>query len=41
MKYTVEVVSDAVKYIPSIIKIDSAIQKLMEGSTKPEFTVLK
>jgi hypothetical protein len=36
MKYSVEVGSDAIVliYIPSFIKIDSAIQKLIRGDTQ-------
>jgi hypothetical protein len=35
MKYTVEMSSDAMIYIPSFIKIGSSIQKLM-GDTQRE-----
>jgi hypothetical protein len=33
MKYAVEIGSDAIIYIPSFIKIGSAIQKLIGGYT--------
>jgi hypothetical protein len=31
MKYTIEMSSDAMVYIPSFVKIDSGIQELMGG----------
>jgi hypothetical protein len=34
MKYAVEMGSDAMTYIPSYIKIGSAIQKLIRGDTQ-------
>jgi hypothetical protein len=33
MKYTIEMASGAMIYIPSFIKIDSAIQKVIGGYT--------
>jgi hypothetical protein len=39
MKYAIEMGSDAMIYIPSLIKIGSAIQKLIGGYTDSmEFT---
>jgi hypothetical protein len=34
MKYALEMSSDAMKYIPSFIKIGSVIQKLTAGDTQ-------
>jgi hypothetical protein len=34
MKYAIEIGSGAMKYIPSFIKIDSGIQKLIRGDTQ-------
>jgi hypothetical protein len=33
MKYTVEMASDGMIYIPSFIKVGSGIQKLLRGDT--------
>jgi hypothetical protein len=34
MKYTIEMGSVAVKYVPDFIKIGSGIQKLLRGATQ-------
>jgi hypothetical protein len=34
MKYTVEMGSDGMKYIPSFIKIGSGIQQLIDGASQ-------
>jgi hypothetical protein len=36
MKYAVEMASDAMIYMPSFIKIDSAVQKLMGAYTNTQ-----
>jgi hypothetical protein len=40
MKYAVEMVSDAVTYMPIFIKIGSAIQKLGGGDTQRDSMVI-
>jgi hypothetical protein len=41
MKYAVEICSGSMMYIPSFIKIGSAIQKLIQRQHKPNVLILK